>query len=601
MPGRTAWLALLLAGAAAHAETVFVGMGTPRSAAEIASAYSAARVRGPAGREVALEYRTLFTNLDRVGSNPHPAGALYDAAGNVLRDPDGAPVVAETPDANSLLAVAGAGVTPDGSRRLYLVTHFEYDWLLADRTQVWRRLGWHRRMPMAMALTTVVQAPGDGRLSAIDQRNIDFSTVGGLWIPCAGSQTPWGTHLGSEEDYELYRLDAVRGGLAAMSALYLGGAPANPYRYGYHVEVTVAADGATSVAKHYSMGRASWEKARVMPDRRTVYMGDDGAYTGLFMYVADRPGALDAGTLYAGRWEQASAADGGDAALTWIRLGHATDRELDRVIERQRFGNGESTVFEFAARQRPGFRAIHAGQRRRIEYLRLRPGMAPAAAFLESRRYAAWRGATTEFHKMEGVALDADGRTLYLAMSRIGGGMRAERGEPADHVRVARLAAGGVYALTLSVAARDADGQPIASEWVASRMRGVPALRGVDLATADRHGNRAAVDRVANPDNLAFSAALRTLFIGEDSDLHTNNFVWAFEVDSGHLARIASMPAGAEATGLQAVDDIDGHRYLMLNYQHAGERISIPDADLRAAVERRIDPLRAGIGDIQLR
>ena len=36
---------------------------------------------------------------------------------------------------------------------------------------------------------------------------IDYSAVGGLWIPCAGSITPWKTHLSSEEyepDAEYY-------------------------------------------------------------------------------------------------------------------------------------------------------------------------------------------------------------------------------------------------------------------------------------------------------------------------------------------------------------------------------------------------------------
>ena len=28
---------------------------------------------------------------------------------------------------------------------------------------------------------------------------LDFSAHGGLWTPCAGSVTPWETHLGSEE------------------------------------------------------------------------------------------------------------------------------------------------------------------------------------------------------------------------------------------------------------------------------------------------------------------------------------------------------------------------------------------------------------------
>ena len=28
---------------------------------------------------------------------------------------------------------------------------------------------------------------------------VDFTTQGGVWVPCAGSVTPWQTHLGSEE------------------------------------------------------------------------------------------------------------------------------------------------------------------------------------------------------------------------------------------------------------------------------------------------------------------------------------------------------------------------------------------------------------------
>ena len=35
--------------------------------------------------------------------------------------------------------------------------------------------------------------------SISDMKVIDFSSVGGTWIPCAGSISPWATHLGSEE------------------------------------------------------------------------------------------------------------------------------------------------------------------------------------------------------------------------------------------------------------------------------------------------------------------------------------------------------------------------------------------------------------------
>ena len=55
---------------------------------------------------------------------------------------------------------------------------------------------------------------------------------------------------------------------------------------------------------------------------------------------------------------------------------------------------------------------------------------------------------------------------------------------------------------------------------------------------------------MANPDNLKFSETLRTLFIGEDSSTHVNNFVWGYNVDTKQLSRLMSMPSGAEATGL---------------------------------------------------
>jgi len=75
---------------------------------------------------------------------------------------------------------------------------------------------------------------------------------------------------------------------------------------------------------------------------------------------------------------------------------------------------------------------------------------------------------------------------------------------------------------------------------------------------------------VANPDNIRYSEAMRTVFIGEDSGNHLNNFVWAYNVDTGKLARIFSGPAGGENTGLNVYDDISGHAYITGNVQHPG-------------------------------
>lgn len=531
-----------------------------------------------------LSYERLFRNTDLVGR--HEAARLYDVTGEPLVDPNGDPVVAETPDANSLLTVDG---------RHFLVTHYEYDWVLGNGAPASKAQGWHSRMPMSMTLTELAQDPRTGRLSATSQRPIDFAGVEGLWIPCFGSQTPWNTHLGSEEDYDLHvvtddgRPDRKAvAGLKAMTEVYFRGQrQANPYHYGFIPEVTVDADGATRVVKHYSMGRATWEQALVLPDRRTAYFGDDGDNVGLFLYVADRAEDLSAGTLYAARWHQTSAERGGAAALSWLRLGHATDAEVRAHIDA---GTTFRDIFDITTPERTpdwqaqGYRPVRAGQST-TEYLRLRPGMAQAAAFLETRRYAGYLGATTEFNKMEGVAVDPRDRVLYLAMSYVDKGMTADPTAPADHIQVPRLDAGATYAIRTAPGQVDGEGAPIASDWVGVAMQVPRPLLGEDIAT-DALGNTAHPDKVANPDNLFFSEKMRTLFIGEDSGTHVNNFVWAYQVDTGRLSRILSLPSGAEATGLQVVENLNGHAYVMSNSQHQGEWLKSLPAEVRAGLEQ---------------
>jgi len=42
-------------------------------------------------------------------------------------------------------------------------------------------------------------------------------------------------------------------------------------------------------------------------------------------------------------------------------------------------------------------------------------------------------------------------------------------------------------------------------------------------------------------------------------------------VTDGRLARFLSCPAGAESTGLHAVDGVNGFNYIMSNFQHPGD------------------------------
>ena len=119
----------------------------------------------------------------------------------------------------------------------------------------------------------------------------------------------------------------------------------------------------------------------------------------------------------------------------------------------------------------------------------------------------------------------------------------------------------------------------------------------------DAVGNTSNDEKIANPDNLKFSENLRTLFVGEDSGRHVNNYLWAYNIGSGKLSRILSLPAGAESTGLQAVDNINGFAYVMSNFQHPGEYISSMDPTLEADIDPLINDMwnnkkKAGIGYI---
>ncbi|MBK8184382.1 MAG: hypothetical protein IPK63_16515 [Candidatus Competibacteraceae bacterium] len=50
---------------------------------------------------------------------------------------------------------------------------------------------------------------------------------------------------------------------------------------------------------------------------------------------------------------------------------------------------------------------------------------------------------------------------------------------------------------------------------------------------------------MANTDNVFFSEE-RTPFIGEDSEMHVNHFIWAYNVDTQKLSQILTVTAGAE-------------------------------------------------------
>ena len=436
--------------------------------------------------------------------------------------------------------------------------------------------GFWSKLPAVMGLTLLDQDPASGLLAAKAYRPIDFSGVNGGWIHCGSTLSAWNTHIGSEE----YEPDAkVRGGgmpaddsddrtdIASFSQYYFGdAATANPYHYGLVPEITVGADGGTRVVKHHAPGRYAREMQIMAADDRTAIGGDDGKNTGLFMFVADKAADLSAGTLYAAKVTQTSAENGGSFDLDWIRLGHASNAEIEALVKG---GVRFSDIFDVSNTDPNDSSFQKVRTYNGTEWLRLKPGMEQAAAFLETRRYAALLGATTEFSKMEYIAYNPTDRRFYLVLSRVEAGMADDAGD----IRVAPNDGGIILEMTTAGERKDTAGNPIDSPFVGTSLTSIPELVGGWLGKdgKDAEGNRCAQDRICGPDNLVYADSIRTLFIGEDTGRRNNNYVWAFNIDTRRLSRILSVPMAAEATGLMVAPNYNGHAYIMSNFQHPGE------------------------------
>jgi secreted PhoX family phosphatase len=488
-----------------------------------------------------INYQALIRSGER--RQDQIFGLLHDREGNLIHQADGSGHISNSNDFSSLLQVDG---------KLFMLTHFE-------------------EIPGGIYLSKLDQDRNTGELKVSHTRPLDLSAVNGGWNHCAGSTTPWQTHLGTEE----YEPNAAalneRGGIDHYyqgMTKYSGGDLKSlyPYDYGWQIEISVENFQQAEVRKRYAMGRLSHEVGLVMPDRRTVYITDDAHNTALFRFVADRPGDLSSGTLFAAHWQQTGERQGGAADIGWISLGHASEAEIRTAMDKKtRFDD----LFEQAKPTETGhcpkaFNSINT--RFGFECVKLISGKEKIASRLESRRYAALMGATTEFRKMEGLAFDPVKRELYIAITSISRGMedRQKGGEPnpsydqggPNHIRLPFTPCGAIYALKLD------------QNHVATEMRGI--LTG-EAAQGDPE-NFCQTSGIANPDNLTFLTDLNTLIIAEDSSQgHINNMLWAFNLAESKLTRLLTAPLGAEVTGSYYYPDVNGWGYLMTTIQHPAE------------------------------
>ncbi|MGC9386844.1 MAG: alkaline phosphatase PhoX, partial [Hydrogenovibrio sp.] len=261
------------AGKDANASTVKFASIAPAVTEAEQNSIRATRSVKVAGEDQAINYHTLIKTGDV--DNGETYGVVKDYKDDVILDTDGSAYLCNGTDTGK-----GSGLDHfsflQKNGKVYMVSQFECG-------------------PGTMYMNELEQS-ADGQMT-VKPNSLQFISQKdefGGWVHCAGMTTPWNSHLGSEE----YPADAnpsasypytENGYYNEVTNMYWGGKAAknNPYYYGWTPEVTVGNDGTPNYTKHYSMGRFAHELAYVMPDKKTVYLSDDGTNVGLFMFVAD--------------------------------------------------------------------------------------------------------------------------------------------------------------------------------------------------------------------------------------------------------------------------------------------------------------------------
>jgi len=363
------------------------------------------------------EVRTAVGDYQRLARGGESTGD-GEELGSVYT-PDGEFLVGQThPDFNGF--IPSSEVDVEG----YLFTNWEH---------------W----PGTMSRLHLRQTGRNGQWEVLNSENLDFIDIEGTWQNCFGTVSPWGTPLTSEENYLItdtpdwnnpdWDDDEERENVDRL-ARHLGHeeddgefteAFPNPYRYGYIVELEEP-EREPQPVKRFGLGRSAHENAVVMPDQRTAYTTSDGTGRGFYKFVADQPGDLSAGTLYAAKATQRGP-DGGDVAavsfgLEWIELAHATEEEI------------ESWIAEYDDITQADYEDGETSYITETEIETWGDGEAPddRVAFLETTAAAEAKGATTEFRKMEGVNIRRNaqpGDYMYVGMSNTNETMSDDEGD----------------------------------------------------------------------------------------------------------------------------------------------------------------------------
>lgn len=477
-------------------------------------------------------YRILAQNGDAATNN----GTEPNAKIGVIRSFDGQVEILDTdmPDFNAYLP------HPTNADEGYLYTNWE-------------------QLPGGMSRMHVKKTAGEW--SVLDALMVDFSAVNGTAANCFGSVSPWGTPLTSEEWVISTKVDTTtdaswnKPGKADNTDERVGrmwqlsDEASNPYDFGYIVEVTNPLAEVPVPVKHYTIGRYEHENSVVMPDEKTVYSSQDDTGGVLFKFVADTAKDLSVGTLYGAKMVQD--ADSSDPAVTgfdvtWVELASSNNTQIENWIDDfdgigiDQYVEGE-TSYMTVADVKAWADWVKAGRPAGTTYPSLENGggkvtagkpMDDRSAFLESRQAARQLGATAEWRKLEGIAInekrveeaiegtdlidfeEVEEAYLYIGNAETASMMTDGEGDIQLSGRVNKC--GTVYRAK------------ILDDYSLNRIE--PVITGSTYQSELMAEARCSVDGLTNPDNVIVLNNGNVL-IGEDAGASSrpNNTMWMFD------------------------------------------------------------------------
>jgi hypothetical protein len=169
---------------------------------------------------------------------------------------------------------------------------------------------YNRRLNATTKIPFVALRPIDGSSFAV-------GTLGN----CAGGQTPWGTFLSAEENYQHYygefehRSSDRLPGWLSWNEFY----DQSPRHYGWVVEIAPLTGEAKKLT---ALGRISHESAtfaRAKDGRAVIYSGDDKAIEFIYKFISDSKDSLETGELFVANLKEGK----------WLSL----DRSKSKVLQ----------------------------------------------------------------------------------------------------------------------------------------------------------------------------------------------------------------------------------------------------------------------------